>query len=76
MKGKLQCGLNVSDIFDIREFNVRQDGTGFTYDGMRKRETRIATLSVSYRFGSNDVSNNKKKNTNNAAPTENMDVGF
>ncbi|MES2656161.1 MAG: TonB-dependent receptor [Bacteroidota bacterium] len=76
MKGKLQLGLNVTDIFDIRQFNVRQDGTNFVYDGMRKRESRIGTFSLSYRFGSNENPFTKKKTTQVGQPTENMDVGF
>ncbi len=75
MKGKLQLGLNVTDVFDIRQFNVRQDGSNFVYDGMRKRETQIGTFSLSYRFGSNENPFTKKKPTT-APAMENMDVGF
>jgi outer membrane receptor protein involved in Fe transport len=74
MAGKLQCGLNLSDVFNIRQFNIRQDGQNFTYEGMRKRETRILTLSITYRFGSNENPFSKKKT--NSAPTESMDMGF
>lgn len=73
--GKLQCGVNVSDIFNIRQFNIRQDGSNFTYDGMRKRESRILTFSVTYRIGSKDNPFTKKK-PNIVIPTENMDMGF
>ena len=74
MAGKLQCGLNLSDVFDIRQFNIRQDGDNFTYDGMRKRETRILTFSLTYRFGSNENPFTKKRPA--SAPVENMDMGF
>jgi outer membrane receptor protein involved in Fe transport len=73
--GKLQCGLNLSDVFNIRQFNIRQDGTNFTYDGMRKRESRVLTFSVTYRIGSKDNPFTKKKPTI-TMPTENMDMGF
>ncbi|MFA9214389.1 MAG: TonB-dependent receptor domain-containing protein [Candidatus Methylacidiphilales bacterium] len=74
MAGKLQCGLNLSDVFDIRQFNIRQDGDNFTYQGMRKRETRILTFSLTYRFGSNENPFTKKKPS--SVPVENMDMGF
>lgn len=75
MKGKLQLGLNVSDIFDIRQFNIKIDGTGYNYEGYRKRESRVFTFSLTYRFGSNENPFTRKKATT-TSPTEVMDVGF
>ena len=75
MKSKLQLGLNVSDVFDIRQFNMEIVGNNFNSEAMRKRETRILTVSLTYRFGSNENPFTKKKPATNA-PTENMDMGF
>ena len=75
LKGKLQTGLNLTDVFDNREFNIRIDGIGFTYDGMRKRESRVLTFSLTYRFGGNENPFTKKKPNQNM-PIENMDMGF
>lgn len=50
-KRKLIVTLNVSDVFDIRRFEMTSDDTQFSYEGWRKRESRIGTLSLSYRFG-------------------------
>ncbi len=75
MKGKMQVGLNISDIFNIRHFQMKIDENDFSVYGMRKRESRIATFSMTYRFGSNENPFTKKKPTNNV-PTENMEMGF
>ena len=75
MKSKMQLGLNLSDVFDIRQFNMEIAGSNFNSEAMRKRETRILTVSLTYRFGSNENPFSKKKPAN-SAPTENMEMGF
>jgi hypothetical protein len=78
MKGKASLAFNCGDIFNIREFDiVSQDIVNnklvYYYSGVRKRESRIAMLTLSYRFGSyNDKNNNKKKKPDNA-PSEGGD---
>ncbi|MFZ4798893.1 MAG: outer membrane beta-barrel family protein, partial [Bacteroidia bacterium] len=74
MKSKMQVGLNVSDVFDIRQFNMEIEGSNFNSEALRKRESRIVTISLTYRFGSNENPFTKKKPA--IAPTENMDMGF
>ena len=74
MKSKMQLGLNLSDVFNIRQFNMVIEGSNFNSEAMRKRESRILTFSLTYRFGSNENPFTKKKPM--SAPTENMDMGF
>jgi hypothetical protein len=74
MKSKMQLGLNLSDVFNIRQFNIMIEGSNFNSEAMRKRESRILTFSLTYRFGSNENPFTKKKPM--SAPTENMDMGF
>jgi len=75
MKSKMQLALNLSDVFNIRQFNMVIEGSNFNSEAMRKRESRILTFSLTYRFGSNENPFTKKK-PNMVAPTENMDMGF
>jgi len=56
LKEKGTISLNVSDIFDTREFRMRTSGVVangevFSQLNDRKRETRIATLTFTYKFG-------------------------
>lgn len=48
---KLTVNLNVSDVFDIRQFELTSFTPTFAFETVRKRESRIATLSVTYNFG-------------------------
>ena len=75
MKSKMQLALNLSDVFNIRQFNMVIEGSNFNSEAMRKRESRILTFSLTYRFGSNENPFTKKKPAM-SAPTENMDMGF
>ncbi len=65
MKGKASISLNVTDIFDTRKFQIHTDQDNFIYDGFRKRETRIATLTFAYRFGKQESTNQRKKGQKN-----------
>lgn len=51
LKKNGSISLNLSDIFDIRQFSVDTEGTNFTSYRTFKRESRIATLTFSYKFG-------------------------
>ncbi len=51
------------------------EGNNFNSEAMRKRDSRILTFSLTYRFGSNENPFTKKKPVM-SAPTENMDMGF
>lgn len=63
LKGRGSLTLNVSDIFDWREFGVNQTGSNFVSEVRRKRETQVGMLNFSYRFGSKDFANpNRRRN--------------
>jgi iron complex outermembrane recepter protein len=51
MKGRGSVNLRVSDIFDTLRFRIRTFGEGFESTMTGKRETRIAFIGFSYRFG-------------------------
>ncbi|MBW7936323.1 MAG: outer membrane beta-barrel protein, partial [Flavobacteriales bacterium] len=51
LKGKASITLNLTDIFNTRRFYVDSRGDNFTGTVLRKRETRVATIQFTYRFG-------------------------
>jgi iron complex outermembrane recepter protein len=51
LKNNGSVSLNVSDIFDTRQFGMVTSGPNFDQTSLRKRETRIATLTFTYNFG-------------------------
>ena len=51
LEKKLSLSLNVSDIFNTRIFRIQTDGPDFYQERLFNRETRIATFSLTYRFG-------------------------
>ena len=56
-KGTVTFRLN--DIFNTQEFRFTQFGENFTSQNYRKRQSRIAFLGFSYRFGK--ITNQKKR---------------
>lgn len=67
-KGRGSLNLNVSDIFDTRQFqvitfNLPNQDTRFEGDFVRKRESRIANLTFSWRFGDGKAASTEKKRT-------------
>src|SRR5207247_2202158 len=53
-KNKASLSLNVTDIFNTRKFVFENKGEGYVFNGFRKRESRVAMLTFSYRFGTQD----------------------
>ncbi|GAB3648191.1 outer membrane beta-barrel family protein [Echinicola sediminis] len=51
IKKKGTISLNLSDVFDVREFIIHTEDPRFLQDRRFKWETRILTLSLTYRFG-------------------------
>lgn len=74
LKGKASLTLNVSDIFDTRRFYVDTRGDNFFGDVYRKRETRIATLQFTYRFGKQQGQQPTRRRTNDGGGD--MDMGI
>lgn len=57
---KGSIAVNISDIFDTRQFGMETSGPGFSQEFMRKRETRIGTLTFTYKFGKYIEKNNRR----------------
>ncbi|MBW3467841.1 outer membrane beta-barrel family protein [Arthrospiribacter ruber] len=51
MNNRATISANVSDIFNTRIFRIRAEDQRFVQDRMFNRETRIGTLSFTWRFG-------------------------
>lgn len=58
---KLSISLNISDVLNSREFVFSSTGEGYFQDFSRKRESRIATISASYRFGGYSERNDRRE---------------
>ncbi len=58
---KASLTLNISDVLNTRHFELYNFGPGFTSNINRKRESRVAMLTFSYRFGNAEVQQRKKK---------------
>lgn len=63
--GKLSLGFNVTDIFNQRKFSIYNFGDYYDYHGYRKRESRVATLTLTWRLGVAEQTSNRKKNQRN-----------
>ncbi|MCC7231417.1 MAG: TonB-dependent receptor [Bacteroidia bacterium] len=53
-KSKGSIGFNVTDIFNTRKFRFTSFSDYFNSSGTRRRESRVAMLTLSYRFGNQD----------------------
>ncbi|MCH8904604.1 MAG: TonB-dependent receptor [Bacteroidetes bacterium] len=61
LKKKGSINLAVRDIFNTRKFGFEMSGEGFSQVSVRQFESRVATLSFSYRFGSEQAGKRKRK---------------
>ena len=57
---KLSLTVNVSDIFNTRQFRLNTSGVGFEQDMTMKRESRILMATLNYKFGKADTAPKKK----------------
>ncbi len=75
-KGKGSLSLNVTDVFNTRAYRIKNYGDYYESYSERKRESRIATLTLSYRIGKQDSNLfQKKKNQRSQQPQgEGMDM--
>ncbi len=61
--------INISDVFNTRQFNASQNSDNFSTDIRRKRETRVMTVNFTYKFGNeslNGKKGSKRSNQNNS----------
>jgi outer membrane receptor protein involved in Fe transport len=61
LNDKLSFSINMSDIFNNRRFNTLMDGEGFTGNFYRKRESRIITFNILWKFGNAGQADKKPK---------------
>lgn len=65
LKDKATVSFRLSDIFDTGRFSNKSSGEGFSADMMRRRESRVAYLGLTYKFGKNQNQLKKIKKTEN-----------
>lgn len=51
---RMSLGIRISDLFNTQKFAFNASGTGFTGDTYRKRDSRAAFLTFTYRIGTED----------------------
>jgi len=61
LRKKLSLSLRVSDVLDTRRFGVRIYNSNITQTFVRKRETRIAFITATWKFGSEKAQLQPKK---------------
>jgi outer membrane receptor protein involved in Fe transport len=71
----LTTTLSLSDVFNTREFGMEQESPYFYQDMLRKRESRVLRLNVSYRFGKFDAQLFKRRNNRSGGDNMQMDTG-
>lgn len=52
---------SLTDIFDTRDFRVDNYGEGFRVEFLRKRESRVGSFTLSYRFGKAEQSRDRRR---------------
>jgi len=63
-KKKASIMLNVRDVFNSRKMNGMLETSQLVSNFEHRWMKRMVTLSLSYRFGSQDLNKSKKKETN------------
>ena len=68
--GLLNTSLALTDVFDTQRFEVFIDNKTFQQHALRKRETRILTLSATLRFGNMkaDTKRNRREERTDQMP--------
>lgn len=71
---KLDMSMRVSDLFNTQKFQINTANTGYSQNFTNKRESRVAYLTLTYRFG-NQMENHKngqrKKEDEDTSPPDN-----
>lgn len=72
-KGKGSVNFNVTDIFFTRKFQIHNFSEYHDYNGIRIRESRVAMLTLSYRFGKAEMGQ-RRKNRQDQRGSEQQDM--
>ncbi|REJ83584.1 MAG: TonB-dependent receptor [Bacteroidetes bacterium] len=73
-KGKGSLSLNVTDIFNTRKFRIKNFGDFYELNLVRTRESRVATLTLAYRFGKQDNQSQRRRSQRNQQQEMNMEM--
>lgn len=75
LKGKLSLVARLSDVFDTRQFEVNTAGLGFEQNVLRKRQTRIGFIGITYRFGKQPTDKKATRTTREGGSMEDSGGG-
>ncbi|MFI5220038.1 MAG: TonB-dependent receptor domain-containing protein [Bacteroidia bacterium] len=70
-KGKASLSFNVNDIFKTRKFKIHNEGDYYILDSERRRESQVAMLTFSYRFGASESNNQRRRGNRNQPQLQN-----
>lgn len=70
---QLSTTLALTDVFDSRRFSMELDGPNYHQDFLRKRETRVLTFNVTWKFGKTDNQNTRKNQREGQQQMERME---
>jgi outer membrane receptor protein involved in Fe transport len=65
LKDKASVSFRLSDVFKTNKFSNHSSGPGFTADMERWRESRVAYLGLTYKFGKDQKSQKRNKKSDN-----------
>lgn len=72
--GKWTLNGSITDIFDTRNFDIDNRGEGFRLEAVRKRESRVASFTLSYRFGKTDLNQRNRRQSTRPADSQQNDM--
>lgn len=75
LDGRATVSFRVSDVFNTQKFNSFTEGTGFLLNSERKRDSRTAFLTLTFKLGNIDYKRkpDRKKKTDNNDNNDNSD---
>jgi len=76
LDNKASISFRVQDLFNNLKFKVLLDDPNFAENLFRKRDTRAAYLSFTYKFGKEDKNQKRRRGSNDQAPSNDGGMGF
>jgi hypothetical protein len=72
--GKWTLNGSITDIFDTRNFDIDNRGEGFRLEAIRKRESRVASFTLSYRFGKAELNQRNRRQSTRPSDSQQNDM--
>ena len=72
--GKWTLNGSVSDIFDQRNFTIDNRAVGVRLEAVRKRETRVGSFTLTYRFGKAEQTRDRRRGSRGAEQMQQNDM--